>query len=142
MGVEIRAERYTVLIDGDVGAYGVVFPDLPGCTAMGDTVELALENAGEALRDWTLHMESRGRSIPPARSLDAVRNDPEAAEALAEGATLASVLLVRGVGRPVKANLSLDAGVLAAIDATAARLGLTRSATVELLATRGLPELA
>jgi hypothetical protein len=39
----------------------------------------------------------------------------------------------------VKANLSLDSGVLAAIDATARRLGVTRSAMVELLAKRGLP---
>jgi len=34
--------RYVVLIDqAEDGAYGVVFPDLPGCTAMGDTVEEA-----------------------------------------------------------------------------------------------------
>jgi len=40
------------LIDGEPGAYGVVFPELPGCIAMGDTVDEAIENAGEALRDW------------------------------------------------------------------------------------------
>jgi hypothetical protein len=29
---------YGVLIDGRRGGYGVVFPDLPGCTAMGRTL--------------------------------------------------------------------------------------------------------
>jgi predicted RNase H-like HicB family nuclease len=44
--------RYVALIDGKAGAYGVVFPDLPGCTAMGKTVDQAIANAAEALRDW------------------------------------------------------------------------------------------
>ena len=34
--------RYVVLIDGKKGAYGVTVPDLPGCTAMGRSVEEAL----------------------------------------------------------------------------------------------------
>lgn len=133
--------RYTVLIDGEAGAYGVAFPDLPGCTAMADTIDEALVNAAEALRDWVTGVEAQGGSIPPPRSPDALRADPEVAEALAEGSTLASVILVREAGRPVRANLSLDAGVLAAIDAAAERLGVTRSATVEMLAARGLSTL-
>ena len=44
--------RYPALIDGQAGAYGVVFPDLPGCVAMGSTIDEALRNAQEALRDW------------------------------------------------------------------------------------------
>jgi hypothetical protein len=27
--------RYVALIDGKPGAYGITFPDLPGCTAVG-----------------------------------------------------------------------------------------------------------
>ena len=37
--------RYPALIDGEAGAYGVVFPDLPGCVAMGSTIDEALGNA-------------------------------------------------------------------------------------------------
>ena len=44
----MTATRWTVLIDGETGAYGAVFPDLPGCTAMGATIEAALLHAGEA----------------------------------------------------------------------------------------------
>jgi len=37
--------RYVALIDGEAGAYGVVIPDLPGCTAMGAGVDEAMINA-------------------------------------------------------------------------------------------------
>jgi hypothetical protein len=50
------------------------------------------------------------------------------ATALAEGAALAIVPLVRDVGRPAKANLSLDAGLLAAIDEAAAARGWSKIA--------------
>jgi hypothetical protein len=63
--------------------------------------------------------------------LASVRADPEVAAALAHGAVLAIVPLVRDAGRPVKANLSLDAGLLAAIGEAAAARTLTRSAFLE-----------
>lgn len=134
--------RYTVLIDGKAGAYGVVFPDLPGCTAMGKTVDAALANAAAALRDWVEVAEAGGDRIFPPRPLERLRRDPDVAAALAEGATLASVPLIRETGKPVKANLSIDSGVLAAIDAAAERNKLTRSGMVELMAKTTLPRLA
>jgi predicted RNase H-like HicB family nuclease len=134
--------RYTVLIDGKAGAYGVVFPDLPGCTAMGKTIESALSNAGDALRDWIELTDEAGREIPPPRPPERLRRDPDVAAALAEGATLASVPLVRETGRPVKANLSIDSGVLEAIDAAAKRAKLTRSGMVELMAKTTLPRIS
>jgi len=134
--------RYTVLIDGEAGAYGVVVPDMPGCTAMGDTIEAALLNATEAMRDWVEAMAAQGETIPAPRSPEALRREAEVIEALAAGATLASVPLVRETGRPAKANLSIDAGILAAIDEQAARLKLTRSAFIELLAKRHLSDAA
>lgn len=134
--------HYTVLIDGKAGAYGVIFPDLVGCTAMGVTIEEALGNAQESLREWVEEVEARGGSIPEPRSPDAIRSDPAYAEDFAEGAAFGTVILVRRLGRPTKANLSLDSGVLAAIDQTASRLGITRSAMVERLAEDRLKEYA
>ena len=55
---------YPVLIDGEPGGYGVVFPDLPGCVAMGTTMEESLGNAEESLRDWIESMESHGQVVP------------------------------------------------------------------------------
>lgn len=133
--------RYVALVDGEAGAYGVVFPDLPGCTAMGATIEVALFNAGAALRDFVELSEADGDVVAAPRPLEDVRRDPEVVTELGRGSSLASVPLVRPTGRPIKANLSLDAGVLAAIDAEAARRKLTRSGLVELLARHGLADL-
>jgi len=133
--------RYTVLIDGKAGAYGVAFPDLPGCAAMGKTIERAIANAVDALRDWVEVSEQFGDTVPPPRPLERLRRDGEVKAALAEGAILASVPLIRETGKPVKANLSIDSGVLAALDAEAKRKKLTRSAMVELMAKTTLPTL-
>lgn len=132
--------RYVVLIDGKKGAYGITIPDLPGCTAMGRTVEEALTNAASAMRDWAEVTEESGSSTPKPRTLEAVTKDADVREALAEGAALASVPLIRETGRPVKANLSLDSGVLAAIDEEARRRKLTRSALIEAMAKTALIE--
>jgi predicted RNase H-like HicB family nuclease len=130
------------LIDGDPGAYGVVFPDLPGCTAMGETIDQAMGAAAEALGDWIRTVESDGVAIPPPRTAQALHEDPETASALAAGAALASILVVRATGRPVRANLTLDEGVVSALDEAARTRGVTRSAMVEIIARQHLPELA
>jgi predicted RNase H-like HicB family nuclease len=134
--------RYIALIDGKAGAYGVMFPDLLGCTAMGKTMDEALANAADALRDWAEVTEEDGRKIPRPRSLEVLRREPDVKRALAEGAGIATVPLVRETGKPVKANLSIDSGVLAALDEEAQRRKLTRSALVELLARETLTKVA
>ena len=57
--------RYPTLIEGGDDGYGVVFPDLPGCVAMGNTLDEAIRNAKEALHDWMDSMEELGHPIPP-----------------------------------------------------------------------------
>jgi predicted RNase H-like HicB family nuclease len=117
--------RYGVLIDGRRGGYGVVFPDLPGCTAMGRTLDEALHHAMEAAVEWSAAVKPKR-----PRPLEALREDVEVKQALAEGAVLAVVPVLFETGKPVRANISLDAGTLAAIDAEAAAHGLTRSAFI------------
>ena len=134
--------RYTVLIDGEAGAYGVSFPDLPGCVAMASTVDQALLGAAEALREFECDVAGQGGVIADPKAPEHWRADTEVLRALREGASLASVPLVRQTARSVKANLSLNAGVLAAIDAEAARRGLTRSALVETFARQALASMA
>jgi len=109
---------------------------------MGETIDEALNNAVESLRHWVEIVSARGRAIPDPRSPDAIRADERFADDFAGGATLGSVPLVRKLGRSVKANLSLDSGILAEIDATAGRLGISRSAMVEKLAEGRLSEFA
>lgn len=134
--------RYTALVDGKSGAYGVVIPDLPGCTAMGATIEEALANAAEALRDFAEIAEEDGEALPSPRAIETVLAAPDITEAVRSGATLASVPLIRASGKPARANLSIDSGVLQAIDAEARRLNLTRSGMIEVMARQTLSELA
>jgi predicted RNase H-like HicB family nuclease len=124
------ATRYVALVDGERGKYGVVVPDLPGCTSGGKTVDQALSNAVEAVRLWVEDAEADGEDLPHPRSPEVLRADPDVAAALAQGAMLAAVPVLRDAGRAVKANLSLDAGLLEAIDAAAEAHGLTRSAFI------------
>lgn len=62
-------KHYPALLDQGNGVYGVVFPDLPGVAAVGDTVEEALENAVEALRDYVDAMEEDGFDYAPPSDL-------------------------------------------------------------------------
>jgi predicted RNase H-like HicB family nuclease len=122
------ATRYVVVVDGKTGAYGMYVPDMPGCTSMGDIIADLLANAQEALQLWAEDAVDGKEDLPKPRSIEAIRKDPDVARDLAQGGVLAVVPLVMETGRPVKANLSLDAGLLAAIDEAAAARGLTRSA--------------
>jgi predicted RNase H-like HicB family nuclease len=122
--------RYIALVDGEAGAYGVVVPDLPGCTSGGRTTDEALRNAVEVVRLWAEDARADGEPLPRPRRAEALRADADVAAALADGAALAVVPLILDSGRPAKANLSLDAGLLAAIDEAAEAHGLTRSAFI------------
>ena len=119
-------ERFFALLDGGPGAWGVIFPDCPGCTAMGEDENEAYENAVEALGEWVHDARADGVE-PKPRPLADLRKDRAVKKALAEGAVFITVPLVVEAGRPVKANISLDRGLLDAIDAAAKRAGLTRS---------------
>ncbi|RBO54111.1 CopG family transcriptional regulator [Rhodovulum sp. BSW8] len=116
--------------EGD-SAFGIHFPDVPGCFSAADALDDLLPNASEAL---ALHLEDE--PLPEARSLDAVRTDAEVARDLEAGAFLLAVPFFRLSGRTAKANITMDAGLLAAIDQTAKERGLTRSAFLADLARR------
>ena len=120
--------RYPALIDGAAGAYGVTFPDLPGIVAMGKTLDDALVNAEEALRDYAIEAEKHDEEVATPTAIENVDAPP--------GCALVSVPLIRLSGRSVRANLSLDEGVAAFIDSEAARRKMTRTAYVEWMARR------
>ena len=78
---------YPAIIDGEQGAYGVVFPDLPGIAAMGDTVDAALANAKEVLRDYAIETGRDGDDLVAPSSMEDVE--------IGEGERLVSVPLIR-----------------------------------------------
>jgi len=78
--------RYVALLDGHAGAYGVVVPDLPGCSSGGATIEEAVANTQEAVTLWVDEMAAQGGDITAPRDGEAVLADPEVADAVAAGA--------------------------------------------------------
>ena len=71
--------RYPALIDGETGACGVTFPDLPGIVAMGATLDEAMLNAEEALRDYATETEKDGRPLAAPRACPKTYRPPRAA---------------------------------------------------------------
>ena len=118
------------MVDGEPAAYGVVVPDLPGCTSAGETVEAAYRNAIEAVRLWVEDALQEGEKLPRPRSMLEIMTDPEARVPLGGGAALMIVPVLRDAGRPAKANVSLDAGMLEVFDDAAREHGLSRSAFI------------
>ena len=64
--------RYPAFLDGEAGAYGVTFPDLPGIVAMGETMDDALLNAEEVLRDYVTETERDGVRAAEASPMERV----------------------------------------------------------------------
>lgn len=129
--------RYLALVDGKDGAWGVRIPDFPGCYGGGATMEKAVNDATRALREFAADMVTDGEDIPAPRSYAQI----EAAfkKAKEPWGIVIYIPLLLDKSRPVRANISLDAGLLAAIDEEAARRGLTRSA---FLASAALDKIA
>lgn len=116
--------------EGD-SAYGVHFPDVPGCFAAADEQDDLAREAAAAL---ALHLEDE--MAPTPRSISEIRNNKNIRANIADGALLLAVPLVKMPGRIVKANITMDAGILGAVDEAATRLGLTRSAFLSDVARR------
>ena len=118
---------YIALIDGEGDVWGARFPDFPGCHGGGATPEAAIADATAALRIFAADMIADGEAIPPPRTLTQLVADGDGLDA-GEAAFSTLIPLLLDKGRPVRANISLDAGLLETIDAEAKRRGVTRSA--------------
>jgi predicted RNase H-like HicB family nuclease len=121
--------HYVAVIEKEPdSAFGVWFPDVEGCFSAGDTLEEAVANAAVALRQHAEAVESAGRRVPPARSIDQVLLEPDVASSVEAGAVLFAVPLLADAGRTVRINISLDKALVDLIDNAATARGLTRSA--------------
>jgi predicted RNase H-like HicB family nuclease len=119
-------KHYIGIIDGAKDVWGVRIPDFPGCHGAGATPSEAVTDATFALRVFATDMIDSGEALPEPRSLvdvlDSLKDQGEPG-----GGAVYVPLLVDKL-RSVRANISLDAGLLEQIDAEAKRRGLTRSA--------------
>lgn len=101
---------YPAIVERAGSSYSVFFPDLPGCTSAGDTLQEAVVNAEEALSGHLLVSAQHGDVLADPSSLDDIEADPEVDEV--------ARFLVRAEtpGKAVRINITLDEGLVAAID--------------------------
>ena len=111
---------YAIVHKDEDSAFGVTFPDLPGCFSAADTMEEVIPNAVEALQLWF-----EDQPVVAPAPLDAVRD--QARQDLADGAFIVAVPYIRATGRMMRVNISMDAGMIDAIDKAAAERSMTRS---------------
>ena len=120
--------RYPALIDGNEGAYGVVFPDIPGIGAMGDTVDEALLHAEDVLRDYAAEIERDGEELASPSTFQSIETP--------KGNQLVSIPLIRPSGKSVRAGLTLEEDVAEFIDSEARRRSMTRKAYITWMVRR------
>lgn len=116
--------------DGD-SAYGLTFPDLPGCFAAADSWDGIPTAATEALDLWFEDMPD----VEPAPLAD-IRKRPDVAPELAAGAVLMPVPYIPADTALARVNISIERGLLRAIDETAKARGMTRSSFIASSARR------
>ncbi|MBO9377933.1 HicB family protein [Sphingomonas histidinilytica] len=101
---------YPAIVERAGKGYCVFFPDLPGCTSAGATLQEAARAAEAALEGHLIVTAEAGQALPDPSDLDDVERDPEVDEA--------ARILVRGEkpGRLVRINITMDERLVAAID--------------------------
>ncbi|HEY9876033.1 MAG TPA: type II toxin-antitoxin system HicB family antitoxin [Candidatus Obscuribacterales bacterium] len=66
--------EYAVVIEKGATSYGAYVPDLPGCIAVGDTVEEVKELIAEAVELYLEALQEKGSPIPePNSTVDFVK---------------------------------------------------------------------
>lgn len=103
-------------------AYGVSFPDFPGCIAAGATLDEARRMAAEALSFHIAGMREDGDRMPEPSSLDDLHNDP------AMKGAVAFLVEVAEPEKTVRFNVTARKSQLSEIDSRARAARLTRSA--------------
>ena len=121
--------RYVSFIHKDDARYGVSFPEFPGRVAVGETVESAVRHGRKALAFHVGGLSEDGGSIPPPRSIDDIKGDTELVD-WRRGTDIVVIPLLLDRGSSRRVNISLDRGLLEAIDDEARQRGMTRSAFI------------
>lgn len=119
---------YLGVVEKDAdSAFGMWFPDMPGCFPAADNFDDLPRIAAEMLRQHVEAMESNGRPVPAPRAMTEAMADKEVRRATRAGATTILVPLLADPGRTVRVNVTVERGLLEQIDEAAGTRGLTRS---------------
>ena len=105
-------------------AWGISFPDFPGCISAGSSADEVLREGRAALEFHIEGMLEDEVAMPLVRSVDQLRADPEVDYDSAELVSLVSVDLP---GKAVRVQITLEESLLARLDRAADKAGATRS---------------
>jgi predicted RNase H-like HicB family nuclease len=120
-------KRYVAIICKDAdSAFGVHFPDLPGCIAAGNTLEDAIDNAGVALRLWS---EDISEIPSPTAMADLLKQKDVRGDLDTGGLAILVPLLTSG--RKQRLNIMIEPTLVEATDFAARTTGVSRSAYIE-----------
>jgi predicted RNase H-like HicB family nuclease len=119
---------YAAQVYVEDGAFGIVFPDLPGCVSVADSGDQIAEMATEAL---SLHIEGMLEDmdpLPDPTSVDRLERDPDG--------NWVTTLLVTAEPEPAseRVNVILPKGLLRQIERFTTARGMNRSALLSLAA--------
>lgn len=99
-----------ILEKGNNNNFGVFFPDLPGCTAIGSSANEALINAGSALEDHLTLSYKNGDVVNNPSSIEDIVVDSDIN-------VIAKTLIKTSIsGRKLRVNIIMDEGLLSSID--------------------------
>jgi predicted RNase H-like HicB family nuclease/uncharacterized protein (DUF1778 family) len=113
------------LVHGKPGAYGISFPDFPGCVSGGVTVDEALRRGRDALDFHVESMTEVGEPLPKIRDITEIKADPEHGEDFVDA--MVTVVDAEVPAKAVRVNISIDERLLDRIDRAAQATGETRS---------------
>ncbi len=114
------------LVHGKPGAFGVSYPDFPGCVSGGKTISEALQRAPESLLSHIEAMMDAEFALPGIRELDVIKADGAFAEDFADAAIVAAID-IELPGKASRLNISMDERLVARFDKRARELGESRS---------------
>lgn len=132
---------YTAIVhqDGD-SAFGLTFPDLPGAFAAADDWASIPDAATDALDLWFEDQPD----VTPA-SLDEIRQRVDVRAEIVDGGVLMPIPYIAADTAVDRVNITIERGLLRAIDETARARKMTRSSFLasaarrELVGTSGRP---
>ena len=107
--------------EGD-SAFGVTFPDLPGCFSAADDEADVLRKAQEAVSLYVADL----LELPSARTLRELRADPSLAGDFRDAVFIIAVPLI-AMSQKARYNVVMDASLVAGIDDAAKTVGVSRS---------------
>lgn len=105
--------------DGD---FGVTFPDFPGVTAAGQTLDEARGAAQEALAFHVAGQTANGEAMPLPSTLEDIMSDPNNRSGVA-----ILTCIKTEQARAIRVNVTMPEDVLTQLDRYAAAHGFTRS---------------